>query len=325
MEDETSLVFINKADKMLEKASTIQEIKEFKNIALTAADWAKRKGLGKKVVKKAQNYALDAEIKLGDKLRETERAKGKRTDLVTLGNQVDDNKFTLAELGITKRESSEAQLLSDLSQKDQEKIIAIKDGKKSKKTTVNEKRREDKRKELKAKSLIPGDKKYRIIYADPPWKYDRYLPHQYGDPEKHYPPMSIDEICAMPVIEMIEENSVLFLWVTSPKIEESFKIIKAWGFKYKTSFIWDKVKHNFGHYNSIRHEFLLIGGKGSSTPDCKKLFNSVVSIERSKIHSQKPEYFRDLIDILYTWGNRIELFFRGNKIKKGWDVWGNEN
>jgi site-specific DNA-methyltransferase (adenine-specific) len=128
----------------------------------------------------------------------------------------------------------------------------------------------------------------------------------------------------MPIKEICDKNSVLFLWATSPKLEQAFSIIREWGFEYKTSFVWDKVKHNFGYYNSIRHEFLLIAGKGSSTPDSKKLHDSVISIERSKVHSEKPEFFRDLIDELYTWGNRIELFHRGKEIKKGWDSWGNE-
>ena len=78
-----------------------------------------------------------------------------------------------------------------------------------------------------------------------------------------------------------------------------------------------------GHYNSVRHEFLLIGGKGKSTPDVKKLFDSVISIERSEKHSEKPVEFIDLIDSLYNFGDRIELFARQAK-KNNWFYWGNE-
>ena len=94
-----------------------------------------------------------------------------------------------------------------------------------------------------------------------------------------------------------------------------------WDFKYKTSFVWNKIKHNFGYYNSVRHELLLVCTKGSCRPDNSKLFNSVQSIER-KAHSEKPDEFREIIDTLYTKGKKIELFSR--KKVEGWDVWGNQ-
>jgi N6-adenosine-specific RNA methylase IME4 len=180
--------------------------------------------------------------------------------------------------------------------------------------------REMKRDALKDKVQDIPSGKYRIIYADPPWSYSNSGLDDYGHAERHYPTMSIDDICNIPIPET-EDNAVLFIWVTSPMLEDSFKVIKAWGFKYKTSFVWDKVKHNFGYYNSVRHELLLIATKGSCVPDNKELHDSVVSIER-KIHSEKPEEFRKIIDSLYSSGNRIELFARTEK--DGWDAWGNE-
>ena len=100
----------------------------------------------------------------------------------------------------------------------------------------------------------------------------------------------------LPINDISAENAVLFLWVTSPIIEECFEVINSWGFKYKTSFVWDKVRHNMGHYNSVRHEFLLICTKGSYLPENKKLYDSVITMKRSNEHSEKPEEFRALID-----------------------------
>ena len=97
------------------------------------------------------------------------------------------------------------------------------------------------------------------------------------------------------------------MWVTSPLLEECFPVIKAWGFKYKTSFVWDKVGHNFGHYNSVRHELLLVCTRGSCTPDEKDALRQRDHRRKSRTHSEKPETFRRMIDSLYTWGNRIEL------------------
>jgi N6-adenosine-specific RNA methylase IME4 len=130
--------------------------------------------------------------------------------------------------------------------------------------------------------------------------------------------MPLQDICALPV--PAADNAVLFLWVTSPLLEDSFKVINAWGFKYKSSFVWDKVAHNMGHYNSVRHEFLLIATRGSCTPDVPKLLDSVVSIERTE-HSRKPKEFREMIDTLYPVGDRLEMFAR--EASEGWDVWGN--
>lgn len=169
-----------------------------------------------------------------------------------------------------------------------------------------------------------SSKKFRIIYADPPWQYDlEQTSPQLGGAIKHYNSMSIEELCNLPIDSITEKDAVLFLWVTSPKLNLFLELMESWGFKYKTSFVWDKIKHNMGHYNSIRHEFLLIGGKGKSAPDVKKLFDSVQSIEKSDKHSEKPIEFINIIDELYIYGDRIELFCRDPK-KENWFFWGNE-
>lgn len=189
--------------------------------------------------------------------------------------------------------------------------------------SVRDLRREINRDKILNHNPPMNEGKFRIFYADPPWDYnDKQDIDSLGGNLKHYPSMNIEDICNLPIKEMAEEDAVLFLWVTSPLLEESFKVINAWGFKYKTSFIWDKVGHNMGHYNSVRHELLLVCIKGSCTPDNIKLFDSVQSIEKTKKHSEKPEEFRNIIDTLYTKGKRIELFARSKN--DNWESWGNE-
>jgi hypothetical protein len=114
------------------------------------------------------------------------------------------------------------------------------------------------------------DGKYRVFYADPPWEYANSQPDYFGEQRDHYPTMPLEEICSEPIAEHAEDNAVLFLWATSPGLEDAFAVIKAWGFKYKASFVWDKVKHVMGHYNSVRHEFLLIAVRGSCQPDVRQ-------------------------------------------------------
>ena len=191
---------------------------------------------------------------------------------------------------------------------------------KSGKRTIQQVKREIVKENVKGQPELPTDK-YRVIYADPPWRYGNSGLDDYGHAERHYPTMSIEELGHLGVPDIVEENSVLFIWTTSPLLEVCFRVIRMWGFNYKTSFIWNKIKHNFGYYNSVRHELLLICTRGSCLPDNSKLFNSVQSIER-KAHSEKPDEFRDIIDTLYTKGKKIELFSR--KKVDGWDVWGNE-
>jgi N6-adenosine-specific RNA methylase IME4 len=165
-------------------------------------------------------------------------------------------------------------------------------------------------------------KKYGVIYIDPPWSYnDKQNTTALGGAIKHYPCMNIQELKTLPVKQITEDNCVMFMWATSPFLENALELVKQYGFKYKTSFVWDKVKHNMGHYNSVRHEFLLVCTKGSKTPEVRKLFDSVVSEERT-IHSKKPEIFRTIINTLYPSSNKIELFARQKT--EGWDVWGNE-
>ena len=190
--------------------------------------------------------------------------------------------------------------------------------------TINKAYNYIKRQEVqeKAKEIEAPKGKYRVIYADPAWQYSDKRDGNTTGAEDHYKTMSIKELCLLPIKDITEDNAVLFLWVTSPLLEDCFQVIKAWGFQYKTSFVWDKVKHNMGHYNSVRHELLLIATKGSCLPDNKKLYDSVQEIERSDIHSEKPDEFRNIIDDIYTYGNKIELFAR--KKHSEWDTWGNE-
>jgi len=176
----------------------------------------------------------------------------------------------------------------------------------------------------KREDIILPKGKYRVILADCPWKYGNMqhtTEEQKTTIDTHYPQMSIEELCEMKVIDLSAENAVLFMWVTSPFLEKVFEVIKAWGFEYKTSMIWDKVKHNVGYYVSVRHEILLICTKGSCLPDSNKLIDSVQTIERSDIHSQKPERFYEIIEEMYN-GDYLELFSR--KTRKGWKSFGNQ-
>ncbi len=196
-----------------------------------------------------------------------------------------------------------------------------------------EMKRRKKTAEVKKRAALP-ETKFRVLYADPPWSYNDKCDDgavQSGGAETHYESLSITQLCALtvdvagkptPVRDLCEKDAVLWLWVTAPLLFEAAAVFEGWGFKYKASFVWDKIKHNVGHYNSVRHELLLICVRGSCQPDVNELFDSVQTIERTK-HSEKPERFREIIDTLYPHGNRLELFNRGGA-PTGWKTWGYE-
>jgi len=171
----------------------------------------------------------------------------------------------------------------------------------------------------------PLEGMYRVIYADPPWTYSdsgATVDGSLGKAERHYPGMSVEEICELPVRAHALPDSVLFLWVTSPMLSICWPVIEAWGFTYKSSIVWDKVLGNYGHYVRVHHELLLICTRGSCLPDRPTpMPDSVQVVRRSDVHSEKPEEFRKIIAALYD-GPYLELFAR--KRIDGWTSFGND-
>jgi N6-adenosine-specific RNA methylase IME4 len=166
---------------------------------------------------------------------------------------------------------------------------------------------------------------YRVIYADPSWPYGDRPPSGMGA-EQHYPTMSIEDICKLPVAAHAMPDSVLFMWETAPLVHQipgPRDVGEAWGFTYKQQWIWDKVDRNFGHYSNGNHEILTIWTRGSCLPDVPNdLPDSVVTVRKSPEHSGKPEEFRRLIEKHWTSGPYLELF--GRERHEGWSVFGND-
>ena len=163
------------------------------------------------------------------------------------------------------------------------------------------------------------NKKYQIIYADPPWRYD-FSKDNSDKIENHYSTMSLEDICSLNVPS--DDNSILYLWATAPKLQEALLTMKSWGFKYKTHLVWDKDWIGMGYWFRGQHELLLVGVKGKMYPPMQKLRISSVWRERRKAHSKKPDFIRDMISCWFPNLSKIELFARQKK--EGWDVWGNE-
>lgn len=179
-----------------------------------------------------------------------------------------------------------------------------------------------------------GDKKYKIILADPPWKFGSKA---YQDNNRdmlvlektQYETLSVDELKKLNVKEISDEDCICFMWVTDSHLKEGIEVLESWGFKYKTiGFNWIKKYKsgsfcvNFAPWTLKSWEICLIGIKGIMGK--YKITNNIqgLVIEERISHSKKPEEVRKRIESLFGNIPRIELFARQRK--EGWDVWGNE-
>jgi len=172
-------------------------------------------------------------------------------------------------------------------------------------------------------------KKYQIIYADPPWKFKNYNDKKATNwVGGHYGLMTTQDICKLPIKNITDDNCILFIWGTFPKLPDCLGVIKGWGFTYKTlGFNWYKRNRKkeglffgMGYWTRSNSEYCLLATKGHP----KRIDTSVFQVvEHPRLeHSQKPKIIRDKIVELVGDLPRIELFAREKT--EGWDVWGNE-
>jgi len=175
---------------------------------------------------------------------------------------------------------------------------------------------------------LKTDKKYNIILADPPWEYQQFSNSKQGAVKAQYATMKMEELINLPIKEITENNCVLFMWATFPKLKEALLLVEKWEFEYKTvAFVW--VKQNkggigffrgIGFHTASNVEIVLLGKKGQLERKDKSIQQLIIS--RLKKHSQKPYEIYDRIERLYGDLPRIELFSRHKR--EGWDVWGLE-
>ena len=168
-------------------------------------------------------------------------------------------------------------------------------------------------------------KKYKVIYADPPWKYKEDWGN--GGFKHSYPAMDTEEIKNLSVQDICDDECHLYLWVTNPFIKDGLEVCKAWGFEFKTLITWIKTykdgtpEMGMGYYFRGCTEHIIFGVKGKMKTQNKTTKNMFKAIN-PKGHSKKPDCVYDLIVTSSGDVPRIELFAR--KRIKGWDCWGDE-
>lgn len=175
------------------------------------------------------------------------------------------------------------------------------------------------------------DQPFDLIYIDPPWPFDTYSERGKGkSPERHYNTLSIKDLCALPVGELVGPNGVMFLWATWPRLLAAFQVIHAWGFEYKTSgFVWAKTNKKSqgffmgtGYYTRANTEPCLLAVKtGGRAPVANRGVKELIVAPVAK-HSQKPVEAYDRIEALYPQARKVEVFARTRRV--GWWALGNE-
>lgn len=179
--------------------------------------------------------------------------------------------------------------------------------------------------------MIPfPNKKYEIIYADPPWKTQTFKERKDGMISRilPYSQMSDEDIMRLPIKTIVEKDSILFMWCIDSRIPRVEGIMSAWGFTYKCiGFVWAKSARTsggfnggFSSYTKRDCEFCLIGTRGRYL-NLRRGVNQIL-LEPKSTHSRKPNTIRERIVELCGYRPRIELFARDRA--PGWDVWGDE-
>ena len=175
-------------------------------------------------------------------------------------------------------------------------------------------------------AVVGSQTKYRTIVADPPWKYGKWCANLHRpnskDKEIPYQTMSIEEIKALKVADLADENCELYLWTTQKYLPDAFEVLKAWGFRYSATITWcKKPRAGLGGKFTPTTEFLIYARNGKMSKS-KRILTTWFEVKRPhNEHSKKPEFFQDLIETVSD-APRLELFARRKRV--GWDIWGNE-
>jgi N6-adenosine-specific RNA methylase IME4 len=246
-------------------------------------------------------------------------------------------RVTLAEADIDKKLSARAQKKASISATAHEAMLAkmreeILSGRRSfdtlKVATTSEKQERRALRESQladqqaASNLALPQKRYGVILADPEWRFEPWSRETGLDraADNHYPTSVIETIAARPVRDIAAKDCALFLWATVPMLPHALSVMAAWGFDYRSHFIWGKDRSGTGYWNRNRHELLLLGISGKvPAPAMGDQWQSLLN-EPVGEHSEKPERFYGLVESYFPTLPKIELNAR--RARPGWDAWG---
>jgi N6-adenosine-specific RNA methylase IME4 len=175
---------------------------------------------------------------------------------------------------------------------------------------------------------------YRVMIADPPWKFGDRLPGKTRGASRQYPCLTVAELCAFPLPPMAED-SLLLLWRVASMQQEALDVIRAWGYTLKSEIVWEKLTKNgfpwfgMGRYVRASHETCLVATRGRFKVvdrSVRSRFSAPVPVApmgriHKYIHSAKPAVFHTIAEHL-AGEPGVELFAR--RQTPGWDCFGDQ-
>jgi N6-adenosine-specific RNA methylase IME4 len=313
--------------KALVKEANLAQAKEIISEAEALRVYAEQSSKGLEIQNHCAELRIRAERRAGELIRRMPRATPQTARIMSNAGHDSAYGEALKKIEITRQDANRWQLEATIPEDTFEQFIAETKTKSEELTSkgvlalaIRIKRRET----IMNTPPFP-EGKYQVIYADPPWQYDNT--GLGGSAESHYPTLSATELeeledsASRQVTDLPGDNAVLFLWTTAPFAPDGLQLCEAWGFEYKTHFVWIKDKATYGKlgfYVYSQHELLLVATKGSCLPQDGSLVPSIIGAPK-KDHSSKPELVYEIIEKMYP-GPYVELFARRRRAK--WESWG---
>jgi N6-adenosine-specific RNA methylase IME4 len=322
------LLRLDAACRALAEAKSLDVVKLLRDNAQLFQHYSRERGYGLQALNDAAEIKLRAERRLGELIPECFPHGGdRRTDSTS-------HDVRLKDLGISYMDSHRWQKMARVPAEDFEQHVAEVRERGDELTTAGVLRLAKKLEQPGKQEESPGapgctledlatlidqGESFGTIYADPPWQYGNQATRASTD--NHYKTMTVDEIAALPIQQLAEEKAHLHLWTTNGFLRDAFRVMDAWGFEYKSVFVWCKPQMGLGNYWRVSHELMLLGVRGGLRfPETERGIKSWCIIDRGR-HSGKPEQVRRLIERVSP-APRLELF--GRMALQGWAVWGNE-
>jgi N6-adenosine-specific RNA methylase IME4 len=326
------LVRYDAARKALEEVHRVDEAKHIRDKAVALQAYA-RQAKDRDMIGMATDIRLRAERKAGELLRLMAENGERETRGGDRRAKSQDETLRLGDLGVTKTQSSRWQHLALLDQEEFEaraenakrEAVRSVEAPAAERTREKQEKRETRERELAVNQRALPERRYGVILADPEWRFEPYSRVSGMDraPENHYPTTETTGIAERDVASIAADDCALFLWATAPMLGDGLRVMSAWGFFYKSHFIWNKNRIGMGYWNRNKHELLLVGVRGEiPAPAPGTQWDSVIDAAIGE-HSAKPEVFLELIESYFPNLAKIELNRRG-PARPGWDAWGLE-
>ena len=282
-------------------------------------------GGGKRKSESRQNGDSGSERHSAEAAKATGQSERTIQRKVKAGEELDDHRFDAA-IGTVLDKPEELAALVKLKKEapeEVEKLVteAAAGEKISAKARLKQIKRTKTEAKLAAKITAFPDRLYGVLYADPPWRFEPWSRDTGMNraAENHYPTLTFKSICELKV--PAAPDAVLFLWTTVPCACLGYDLLTAWGFEYRSQFIWRKDRNGTGFWNRNRHEILLLGVRGNvPAPSPGTQPESVIESPVGR-HSEKPTVFAEMIETMFPTLPRLEIFARGSP-RAGWDTWG---